>query len=534
MTENYITKLLSDCLQDCSSIAETHTGLKYIKKAITDISLRLHEPMQLAIVGRISSSKSTLVNAILGKAEVVRTGHEAETFNVSWLKYGSDDEPIKVHFKDGTHMEVDRSSWIEWASHSGEEKLKTKVSYIEVKASDEILKSINIIDTPGLDATSQIDSENTKQFLKQVNPDAVVLMFTKSLSENSLHLIEEFQKSDVTQPYSINPMNALGVLSKPDLNWNVLNDIDVVTASKDSISRTLARRDDVKRSLFRILPVSALMGVASFNITAKEYDFFKKLSVNNSIAELTRLFLSADSFVKANLSEGVSADDKKEFVLKYGLYGIYTCLVQIKKNPTISIKELANILRKKSGFEEFLDLLNSHFGDKSRILKAQKSIVSLLDACNRDLQDLNDIELHPIVESIRRRVSSIQDELHDTKEMELLNSIYEGIVSLEPTILNEIKAVCGENGDGITSRLSIPDDTPIEEMIRIAKERNLKCTGKYNSLKRISKQKALPYEIISKSYELIAKRLEEQLTEYRKALRTISIYNRYIYGRSKL
>ena len=65
------------------------------------------------------------------------------------------------------------------------------MAYIEVATSDEMLKHINIIDTPGLDATSKVDSENTKQFLKQVNPDAVVFLFTKSLTENSLKLINE-------------------------------------------------------------------------------------------------------------------------------------------------------------------------------------------------------------------------------------------------------------------------------------------------------------------------------------------------------
>ena len=35
---------------------------------------KLHEPMQLAIIGKISSSKSTLVNAILGKDGVMATG----------------------------------------------------------------------------------------------------------------------------------------------------------------------------------------------------------------------------------------------------------------------------------------------------------------------------------------------------------------------------------------------------------------------------------------------------------------------------
>ena len=48
---------------------------------------RMDEPMQLAIIGKISSSKSTLVNAILGKNEIMTTGQKEVTYNVGWLKY---------------------------------------------------------------------------------------------------------------------------------------------------------------------------------------------------------------------------------------------------------------------------------------------------------------------------------------------------------------------------------------------------------------------------------------------------------------
>ena len=529
MAEDYITRIISDCLYDCAQIANTHKDLKYVRKAIDDLSLRLQEPMQLAIVGRISSSKSTLVNAILGKAEVVRTGHEAETFNVSWLKYGNDEEPIRVFFRDGTHIEVPRSSWSDWASHQGGEKLKTCVSYIEVKASDEILKSINIIDTPGLDSTSKIDSENTIQFLKKVKPDAVVLLFTKSLSQGNLLLIDDFQHSDVSNSYSITPMNALGVLSKPDLNWNVMNNCDVLETSRSAIARTLSARDDVRCKLFRILPVSALMAVASSCIAEDEIDFFKMLSCISSPADQARLFMSAESFVMSSLPYGTTAEYKKRLVLKYGLYGIHACMEKLKESPDTDLAQLTRFLRKESGFDEFVDVLYSHFGDRSRVLKAQRSFVTLIDACSRDCQD--NVHNQSAIEQIRSRVLSIQEELHDIKEMDLLNRIYEGHLTIDPSFLYEIKAVCGEGGDDICSRLGVQDTLPIDDLIAISNERSLKWKRKYIALKRISEQMAYPYGVVSKSYALISNRLEKQLLEYKKAVRTISIFNRYVYGR---
>ena len=72
---DYIVYQIEECLSACSQLVDRHPQLFNIRTAIENVKRRMDEPMQLAIVGRISSSKSTLVNAILGKPEVVRTGH---------------------------------------------------------------------------------------------------------------------------------------------------------------------------------------------------------------------------------------------------------------------------------------------------------------------------------------------------------------------------------------------------------------------------------------------------------------------------
>ena len=88
-----IMQLLREC-NDILSRVDIPTFSDELKKS----EARLMQPMQLAIIGKISSSKSTLVNAILGKEEVVKTGQMEETFNVSWLKYGDSNSNINVFF----------------------------------------------------------------------------------------------------------------------------------------------------------------------------------------------------------------------------------------------------------------------------------------------------------------------------------------------------------------------------------------------------------------------------------------------------
>ena len=100
MIDISVADKLKKCLQECLRIlVENKVSMSLVSDKIQEVLERLSQPMQLAIIGKISSSKSTLVNAILGKDEVVRTGQMEETFNVSWLKYGDSNDDVKVVFK---------------------------------------------------------------------------------------------------------------------------------------------------------------------------------------------------------------------------------------------------------------------------------------------------------------------------------------------------------------------------------------------------------------------------------------------------
>ena len=231
MDESFKIKGLEKGLLDILSDLPNNSFPK-LTLAINHSVQKLREPMQLAIIGKISSSKSTLVNAILGKEEIMATGQKEVTYNVGWLKYGKNGSDIIIHHKDGTPDTIkSREEFCKWSTENDNTEIDN-ISYIEIFDDAEILKKINIIDTPGLDALRGKDSQNTLDFINNVRPDAVIMLFTHSVSENVLDIVSKYNSGS-----SFNPLNAIGVLSKIDVLW--LEDFERTKSALEIVTSAL-------------------------------------------------------------------------------------------------------------------------------------------------------------------------------------------------------------------------------------------------------------------------------------------------------
>ena len=259
---------LNDCVQIIHSPLMTE-----LKNVMRDSVAKLDEPMQLAIIGKISSSKSTLVNAILGKDELMTTGHKEVTYNVGWLKHGKPDEKITIHYKnERTPAKMSRNAF-EQLSVDIKHKDIDNISYIELFDDAEILKEINIIDTPGLDSKKEKDSQNTLDFISKVRPDAVVMLFTHSIAESVLDIVSQFNAGG-----SFNPLNAIGVLSKIDLLWeeSLPRDKSAHNIGARIVANKKKREPAIEKTLFNLYPVSSLLFLASSTITDNDIELIKK------------------------------------------------------------------------------------------------------------------------------------------------------------------------------------------------------------------------------------------------------------------
>lgn len=524
---------IARCLAECRTLLSS-SGCTSVKQAVEEACSRLEQPMQLAVIGKISSSKSTLVNAILGQAEVVRTGQMEETFNVSWLKYGSSRSPIRVVFKDGTSREVARSDWSRWTSHQEENTLKEQVKYIEVAYEHEILKKINIIDTPGLDAHSTIDSLNTIAFLKEVRPDAVVMLFTHgSIAQNILSILNDFQHFGQTDlSYTFSPLNAIGVLAKADLIWSASRAENQPLEDGERVVASLYANPAVKKSLYAIIPLSAQLSLLSATISEADLGALRPLAAQEEGLWLEMLS-SPDFFADEEYRVGVSPDVRAALSQKIGLYGLYVLLLALKADPGLSKEAAAGLLKRSSGFDKFLFLLHTHFGERAQLIKVQNAMQRLLAVCKRTRTESREAREMKKIETVQTKINTLLLSLHAYREIALLADIYEERVALPADQKEEFLAVCGERGPSVTDKLGLPAATPVEAMQERIKNRALYWRKQYNLCSWLDPVRADAIKVLMQAYNALYAEVEEAAGERAAALETLRRTALFFYGQEK-
>lgn len=529
-TDNIISFKLRKCLMACMELAQQE-GLDMVSSAMQDVMDNLDSPMQLAIIGKISSSKSTLVNAILGKDDVVEMGQMETTYNVSWLKYGSSDADIKVVFKDGCSEMVKREQWKKWSSGKAESKLRDTVKYIEVSYDHEILRHVNIIDTPGLDSTLGVDSRNTIEFLKDVRPDAILMVFTKALAESTVTLVKEFQ-GDQNDGMRLSPLNAMGVLSKIDLLWSQNNTrFPIEIAQLDIIENNIYHLfPEIRETLYGIKPVCAMLGLASNTIKQRDMDLIISLSQTNPDI-LREMFHSVNDFMDDYFKTSISVSERSYLQKKFGLYGIYELLSFVKQGH-YDLPSVAEYLQRISGFNKFCSCLYSHFGQRSYLIKTQSIQQIIAQACDKQREKTKENNKG------RKAIDKIQEEILATligvfeyKQLDFLSKIYEGNMNItDKSAIEEYKRVCGEYGDSVISRLNMSRNDPITKMGEEASKRAQTANRKATMNQMHAPHDAELYRMLSLSYANLSQRITEMQQKREEAEKVICITNDFFYG----
>lgn len=511
MQTDYNIQGIKEGLVESLALAQTPLT-RGIEEAIRKSVTKLDEPMQLAIIGKISSSKSTLVNAILARNELMSTGQKEVTYNVGWLKYGKPDSDIILHYKDGRSPARKSRKEFEALSADARHHEIDNISYIELFDDSEILKEINIIDTPGLDAKREKDSRNTLDFISKVRPDAVVMLYTHAVAENVLDIVAQFNAGT-----SLSPLNAIGVLSKIDVLWQetIPRDKKALHIGKKMVENRKKKDGMLSKILFELYPVSALLFLAATTTEERDIQAIKRSFEADSKAFLVSLnsmpkYLSATE----NL---MTESERRRISDKMGLYGIWLIAQRIKNGEPTDLESVKAMFYEESGAAEFKKSLYNHFGSRAKLIK----IESIYQNINQEIKKAKGKVSTPaegtLLSNIEQRISDVFSSLvHEHKEYNLLNRLYSGRLQLDEETAQEFKNICGENGNSAPEMLGMPPGTKMTALLNTALERE-KAWRREVALEPDPEEREW-MNVILKSYSLLRQKISKAIYQYEQAL----------------
>ena len=419
----------------------THDAVAQVR--ISELQRRLQEPLRLAIAGMVKAGKSTLLNALLGE-RIAPTDAGECTRLVTWYRY-SVTPTITLHPHEGQprRLPVRREQGrlvMDLAGTAAED-----VDFIDVGWPVEALKSMILIDTPGIASLSEATSARTARFLTPEDTpssaDAVVYLM-RHLHASDVKFLEAFRDTAAGVAQTI---CAVGVLSRSDEIGSGRID-SLLSAGK--VARRYERDGDLASLVLGVVPVAGLVAEGARTMRENEFLAFRELAGLDRAARES-LLVSADRFTKESATTSVSAAERRALLSRFGMFGVRLATALIRGGASSS-SELSDAMVKQSGLVELRRFIGTQFRTRSTTLKV-RGILLGLEKLIRERPTPGDDE-------IRAGIERISATAHTLRELSLLARARSEGLPMSDEDATDAQLIIGASGTRATVRLGLPED----------------------------------------------------------------------------
>ncbi|WP_433029615.1 dynamin family protein [Actinomycetospora sp. CA-053990] len=348
----------------------------HIHGAIADVRRELGRPLRLAVVGRVKSGKSTLVNALLGQ-RVARVDASECTRAVTWFSYGHQ-EQVVVHARDGR-------SWTRAFAPDGFlpadlGAAPEEIDAVEVVLCNAALAGLTVIDTPGLDSLTADAGARTDAFLGLDGASRHAL----SVADAVLFLVPQLTRDDdrrlraladamgrTVAASGFSPATVLAVVSKADTL-----DGEAEDPWPAAVALATHYGDQLQGVAAGVLPVIGLLAEAADAalVTEDVADALRRLALLPP-DDRELLMLSADLFTTTP-DVGVGEAERVRLLDLLGLHGVQLCLGWLDQGHQ-GAHALTKQLHAASGVDALHDTVRRLFTAQADAIAAHRALVAL-------------------------------------------------------------------------------------------------------------------------------------------------------------
>ena len=486
-----------------------------LRQAVTAATASLSEPVNIGIVGLIKAGKSTFVNALIGD-HVARVGNIETTYNVCKYQYGSKKSFEVVHHDGAVKHLNTLDEVLDFTIRNGliDNLSLNSIDLIRIDYPSNILKQINILDTPGLSSVYETDEENTKRFIQShgdalseitVNSlstcDAVLYLFSKGVHQSFSETLKNYvSHGDVT------PLRSVGILSKVDMYFDVEEHTDVMPIAQRIMSR-LYEQDGLNKHFHSIMPLCGRLASGCHLLNESDVNVVSEIC-DLPCSEYVRFFRAVKRLSDTESFTSVDFESRNRLVDLIGLYGIYRLTVHYQ-NGVRTLAAFKSLLLEDSGIVAIRTMITGHFGARRTAIKAKQITDALTTvwAQNKSNVDINNRRSTDI--AIQRLQNySLSNIKHNLDEVAAIRVLLGRSTLLSDDVQREAIRILGGYGSALDSRIDVDFQDHFSSAIEHAINRLNYWRQQLPIHSMLDRDLEYVTTVVIRSYEKIAHRLK--------------------------
>lgn len=423
-----------------------------VGEALVEIASRLDEPLRVALVGRVKSGKSTLLNALVGQ-EIAATDATECTRLPTWYRHGARCQ-LTLYPREGPPKQLEFASGAAAGSVALGELAPEAVDRLVVDWPAATLRTMTLIDSPGLDSPSSAVTDRTRELLA---PRAGGI----AVADAVVYLMRHPHGGDVPLLAGVhresahgNPVAAVGVVSRVDELGS--GGCDAVAAAQRLVDRH--RHDPALRRLCQaVVPVAGLLAASGLTLHDAEYDALTQLAALDK-RDTDRLLLSADDLTHADFPVEPGKSARGELLARFGIFGVRLAVELIRTGEATSRAALSKALLDHSGLAALRELLLARLAARADVLKARSALLAV-DSVLASLPPTD-----PDRDALRYEIEQTRAGAHELVEIDLLDRLRDGVPRLSTMDADAAELLLGAQGPDPRSRLALSPECQDREV----------------------------------------------------------------------